>query len=464
MATTSKPVLGAPAQAESVVSLPSDYRQFFSTVGSFNANPNLGSAVDFNTFKSNQSAYKAPSVKSVFAGGYTLGKPASVASRYQGVGNSPIASPTASSLSFGAQLQPTTSAQDNYNAYKSGFDTAYETSRSNDIANFLKSANPGMDMSMLKHYWTSAPNQTSIRDRMPSADGVNFADEYMKGTNADQFYQEHPDLVPQLHSGVGLATGFSGRGAAGETSPGSSFAAPKDSFGSAYQSNDFLRGRDSVDSSIMKGPGYATGGQIGSAPLGADSAGLTPQGQQIPVNAQMLDANVQDVLRRNPQAAAQVKQAVDQAFASGEITAQQAHMVVQLAQAALNNPALWPQLRQWAIQNGLAQQNEVPQNYDQGLVVAILSAAKSYEHGGGQQAGISPGQGAGMQKQGFATGGQIQGPGSGTSDSIPAVNASNGQHIKVSDGEFIIPEHVVRAKGTEFFESLINKYNQQEQQ
>ena len=458
MVTTSKTVLGAPTQAAAVTTLPNDYRKFYETVSSFNKAPAIGTAVDFNTYKGNPSAYKAPTIQNVFADGSTLGNKAVVDTSFKGIGNDSTAGPA-----FG-YVQP--NIQDQYGTYKSGFDTANRISRSNDIANFLKSANPGMDLSMLLNYWSSAPNQTPIRDRMPSANGINFADEYMKGTSADQFYQAHPELLPQHHAGVGLTTGFSGRGSEGETSPGSSFAAPKDSFGSAYQSNDFLRGRDSVDSSLIKGPGYATGGQIGSAPLGTgqDSAGLTPQGQQIPVNAQMLDANVQDVLRRNPQAAAQVKQAVDQAFASGEITAQQAHMVVQLAQAALNNPALWPQLRQWAIQNGLAQQNEIPQNYDQGLVVAILAAAKSYEHGGGQQAGVAPGQGVGIQKQGFATGGQIQGPGSGTSDSIPAVNASTGQHIKVSNGEFIIPEHVVRAKGTEFFESLINKYNPQEQE
>lgn len=50
----------------------------------------------------------------------------------------------------------------------------------------------------------------------------------------------------------------------------------------------------------------------------------------------------------------------------------------------------------------------------------------------------------------FADGGEVVGPGTETSDSVP-INASN--------GEFVIPADVVRKKGTEFFEKLIDKYH-----
>lgn len=64
----------------------------------------------------------------------------------------------------------------------------------------------------------------------------------------------------------------------------------------------------------------------------------------------------------------------------------------------------------------------------------------------------------------FAVGGAIpvsgrklEGPGTGTSDSIPAV--IDGQRpAALSSGEFVIPAHVVRAKGTEFFDKLIAQY------
>lgn len=64
----------------------------------------------------------------------------------------------------------------------------------------------------------------------------------------------------------------------------------------------------------------------------------------------------------------------------------------------------------------------------------------------------------------FADGGDVsalnrplEGPGTGRSDSIPAV-IDGEQPAALSRGEFVIPEHVVRKKGTEFFEKLIAQY------
>jgi hypothetical protein len=69
------------------------------------------------------------------------------------------------------------------------------------------------------------------------------------------------------------------------------------------------------------------------------------------------------------------------------------------------------------------------------------------------------GQLAGMALMAMADGGVIEGPGDGVSDSVSAVNQTNGQPIRVSNGEFIIPEDVVRAKGEEFFHKLIEKHH-----
>lgn len=58
-----------------------------------------------------------------------------------------------------------------------------------------------------------------------------------------------------------------------------------------------------------------------------------------------------------------------------------------------------------------------------------------------------------------ALGRPLQGPGTGRSDSIPAtINGS--QPAALSDGEFVIPAHVVKAKGTEFFEKLLAQYDE----
>lgn len=55
----------------------------------------------------------------------------------------------------------------------------------------------------------------------------------------------------------------------------------------------------------------------------------------------------------------------------------------------------------------------------------------------------------------FANGGLIHGPGSGTSDSIPALAA--GRPAAVSNGEYLVPARVVAALGHDFFESLIEQ-------
>jgi hypothetical protein len=74
--------------------------------------------------------------------------------------------------------------------------------------------------------------------------------------------------------------------------------------------------------------------------------------------------------------------------------------------------------------------------------MAILIGAQAYDHGA----------------QSLARGGMIQGPGTGTSDSVPAQNTSDGSAVKVSNGEYVIPARVVAAKGRDFFDGLVRKY------
>jgi len=216
----------------------------------------------------------------------------------------------------------------------------------------------------------------------------------------------------------------------------------------------------------MNGPmlsNYATGGMVGQPPAGlappmqGGNMPMAAGAQQAPVNPQMFHNQAQDLLNQHPEVKQQIQQAVQQALASGQLTMQEAQMGVQLCQAVINNPALWPQLRAFAIQNGLAGENDIPQQYDQGLVMAILIAAKAV--GVGQNGQQSPAAGAGGPQGRFATGGMIVGPGSGTSDSIKG-RTDTGESIKVSNGEYIIPKSVVLAKGTDFFDKMIASYNE----
>lgn len=87
--------------------------------------------------------------------------------------------------------------------------------------------------------------------------------------------------------------------------------------------------------------------------------------------------------------------------------------------------------------------------------------------GFGASAALSPGKpwmfglahGGRIRSKGIPVAGKrIQGPGTGTSDSVPAV-INGSQPAALSDGEYVIPADVVRKKGQEFFDKLVDKYH-----
>jgi hypothetical protein len=147
----------------------------------------------------------------------------------------------------------------------------------------------------------------------------------------------------------------------------------------------------------------------------------------------------------NPQVMQAMQTHITQAIQSGQVNPQQLMMMGQLAQSALQHPELWPKLRQFAIQAGIPDAQQLPMQFSQGLAMALLAASHAAQHGD------RPGA--------FANGGQLHGPGTGTSDSIPAHNQSTGQPVKLSNGEYIIPADVVATKGKEFFDSIVRKYH-----
>lgn len=63
-----------------------------------------------------------------------------------------------------------------------------------------------------------------------------------------------------------------------------------------------------------------------------------------------------------------------------------------------------------------------------------------------------------LKPPGFADGGVIKGPGTGTSDDVPA-RGPDGRRIQLSNNEFIIPADVVQKLGPQFFHSLIAQFH-----
>lgn len=213
-------------------------------------------------------------------------------------------------------------------------------------------------------------------------------------------------------------------------------------------------------------PTFAQGGMVGQNGMPVMPAGMKTGGTQQRMSPQMLEMQLQDFMRKNPQQVQQIQKAIMAGLQSGEITQDELHKAGQLAMTALQNPEMYPYIRNFAIQQGMANEQDLSPQYDEGLVFVLILAIRAAEAGGlsmgaGASAGGAPAPSANNPVMGMAGGGMVHvgsnaqhggavhGPGTGTSDSIP---------IRVSHGEYVIPAHVVQMKGKEFFDSLLQKY------
>jgi hypothetical protein len=208
----------------------------------------------------------------------------------------------------------------------------------------------------------------------------------------------------------------------------------------------------------MELPSFQEGGMVGEGGMpippgavpGMPMAGVSPQmDMETPMDPQMMQMQINQVASRHPEAMAEIRNAIAEELQSGDLTQQELNMIVQLAQLAANNPEMYPYVKQFAMQQGIAAAGDLPEQYDQSLVMVLLLAARAVQQdlgGAPAQAGQPPGSAApvipSMQKGGM----------------LPASGKSEPIIIEAHTGEYVIPKHVVDMKGKEFFDSLVEKY------
>ena len=204
-------------------------------------------------------------------------------------------------------------------------------------------------------------------------------------------------------------------------------------------------------------PTYAEGGMVGDSGMPVRPSGVGQSQQRL--SPQTIELQLQEFMRKQPQEVARIQQAIMAGYQSGEITPEELNMAGQLAMTALQNPEMYTYIRQFAIQQGMANEEDLSPEYDQGLIFVLLLAIRAVQGNtqqgmGGAPMGDQPMMS--MASGGYvhmgdhaAKGGKVTGPGTGTSDSIP---------IRVSAGEYVIPAKVVQAKGKDFFDALLKKY------
>jgi hypothetical protein len=108
----------------------------------------------------------------------------------------------------------------------------------------------------------------------------------------------------------------------------------------------------------------------------------------------------------------------------------------------------------------MATEQELPAQYDQGLVITLVIAVRAVQQmSGAMGMGGSMGSAPMMPQQGMPRmqdGGEIP---MSMSPSRDTTGRRDDVTIKASPGEYVIPKHVVEAKGTEFFDKLLESYS-----
>lgn len=205
-------------------------------------------------------------------------------------------------------------------------------------------------------------------------------------------------------------------------------------------------------------------GQQGGAPV----VGITPPGAQgpgKPLNFAAIDQQAQQFMQQQPQQVAQIKAEVQSAMDSGELDPGSLNMFVQIATTALQNPEMWPQLRQVLIQQGMLDAEDVGEEYDQGFLIILYIIGKTMGSGGMPAAGQAPQGGMpvmeddGMQGQMPMSQGQPPEMSMARGGALPSKskNPDGSIPINAHEGEYVIPADVTRRLGTDHLDKLIAK-------
>jgi hypothetical protein len=195
-------------------------------------------------------------------------------------------------------------------------------------------------------------------------------------------------------------------------------------------------------------PAYEEGGMVGPGGQPMPMQGMPQQQAGPPMDPMERDQLIDQGLSQNPQVVQEIQAELMAGLQSGEVTPQELNMMIQLVQVASQNPDMYPYVRQFAIQQGIATEEDLPPQYDEGLVIALLTVTKSAQQmiQGGQSL-MDPMGGAPMgQMQSLKAGGTVEGKPDGP---VP---------IMAHEGEYVIPKNVVQMKGKEFFDKLVEQY------
>lgn len=214
---------------------------------------------------------------------------------------------------------------------------------------------------------------------------------------------------------------------------------PKSVFAMQRQPPSFAAGGMMSAQGMPIRPGQPMPHSNGEPELGAASP--------APMDGKQMDQEAQNFVRSNPQVAQQIQQVMVQAMQSGQLTPDELNMAVQLAKAALANPASYPQVRQFAIQNGLGTEADIPPEMDRGVLFTLIVIGKTLQGGTGVQGNAVEGQAPAATENAGLLPEYKEGGMTGDKPHIAKLHARG----------YVIPEDALVFWGKNHFDKLIEK-------
>jgi hypothetical protein len=221
-------------------------------------------------------------------------------------------------------------------------------------------------------------------------------------------------------------------------------------------------------------PSFELGGMVGPGgspvrPNIPGMPGLSSGPSEGGMGPQQMEMEARRFVQQNPQQVAEIREAIEEALADGDITMDQVQLLTNMAKVALQNPEMYPSLKQSIVARGVLEEDELPPEFDQGTMFVLLLIGQIIQ--APAQGGMQPPASQGAAE---ATGGApspATAPGSAQPGMMPSMamggplppksaNPDGSIPIKAHEGEYVIPSDVVRAKGTEFFDKLVQSYTQ----
>ena len=165
-----------------------------------------------------------------------------------------------------------------------------------------------------------------------------------------------------------------------------------------------------------------------------------------PLDPAQIEQEAQRFVQQHPEEAQKIQGVIALTIQTGQLTSQELNTAIQLAKTALANPNAYPQIRQFAIKNGLGTEQDIPEQMDQGILFVLILAGKTSQ-------AVGP--------QGNAMAGQGPAP---TMENGVLPEYKNGgmtgdtAHLaKVHPREYVIPEDTLIYHGKKHFDKLVEQ-------